>query len=245
MYADPVPRLIMVEGTIGSGKTTTASGIHRFLKGHHIASELFLAGDIHNPADFEHTAWLGTDDWVDLLSRWPTYRTSLEVVSQPARHGWLVPYGALTESLAERLPDGLLAELAARSVYDGIPLDRHRRLLIDRWRVFAQSRQASRIVTILECCFLQNPLMKFVVQLDVTPSVLVEHLSIIAEAPGASPSRRALLGATGHRGHYHAGRPGTFAAMAGSRRSISRRTSLRARFGDQRDGSSERHGREQ
>ena len=182
MHGECSPRLIMVEGIIGSGKTTTASGIHRFLGEHHIASELFLEGDLHHPADYEHTAWLGAADWIHLLSRWPAYRTSLEVVSQPADHGCLVPYAALAESLAEPLPDALFAELASRSVYDGIPLNRHRRLLTDRWRAFAQSRQALRTVTILECCFLQNPLMKFIVQHDAAPSVLVDHLSIVAES---------------------------------------------------------------
>ncbi|MHB1953752.1 MAG: P-loop NTPase family protein [Sulfobacillus sp.] len=37
-------------------------------------------------------------------------------------------------------------------------------------------------MTILECWFLQNPLMKFVVQHDVGPSPLVEHFSGIVEA---------------------------------------------------------------
>ncbi len=79
-----------------------------------------------------------TGDCVHLLSRWPAYRTSLEVVSQPADHGCLVPYGALAESLEESLPDALFAELASRSVvYDGILLNRHRCLLTDRWRAFA------------------------------------------------------------------------------------------------------------
>ena len=75
-----------------------------------------------------------TDDCVHLLSRWPAYRTSLEVVSQPADHGCLVPYGALAESLEESLPDALFAELASRSVvYDGILLNRHRCLLTDAY----------------------------------------------------------------------------------------------------------------
>ena len=48
--------------------------------------------------------------------------------------------------------------------------------------VFAKSRQASPQVTILECCFLQNLLTKFVVQHDAAASALVEHLSGIADA---------------------------------------------------------------
>lgn len=172
----------MVEGTIGSGKTTTATRVHRWLGERHIAAELFLEGDVHHPADYEHTAWLSMDDWVGLITRWPAFRPSLEAVRRPADSGYLVPYGVLEDSSTGRLPDALYAELASRSVYDGTPLDRHRRLLADRWRVFAQSRQTSARVTILECCFLQNPLMKFVVQHDVAPSVLVEHLSGIAEA---------------------------------------------------------------
>jgi hypothetical protein len=172
----------MVEGIIGSGKTTTASGIHRFLDEHGIASEFFLEGDIHHPADYEHTAWLGTDDWAHLLSQWPAYRTSLEAVSQPADGGVLVPYGVLEDSREKPLPDALSAALASRSVYDGTPLDCHRRLLTDHWREFARARQASETVTILECCFLQNPLSKFIVQHAAAPSTLVEHLSVIAEA---------------------------------------------------------------
>lgn len=182
MHATSSPRLIMVEGTIGSGKTTTATRIHRWLGERHIAAEVFLEGNVHHPADYEHTAWLGMDDWVGLLARWPAFRLSLEAVSRAADRGYLVPYGVLEDSCTDPLPDALYAALAERSVYDGTPLDRHRRLVGDRWRAFAQSRQASPQVTILECCFLQNPLMKFVVQHHAAPSALVEHLSGIVEA---------------------------------------------------------------
>ena len=144
-----------------------------------------MRGDIARnsaTAFYEHTAWLSMDDWVGLLTRWPAFRPSLEAVSRPADSGYVVPYGVLKDSSTDPLPDALYAEFASRSVYDGTPLDRHRRLAADRWQAFAQSRQASPQVTILECCFLQNPLMKFVVQHDAAPSALVEHLSGIAEA---------------------------------------------------------------
>lgn len=148
----------------------------------HIAADLFLEGDVHHPTDYEHTAWLSLDDWVGLLARWSAFRSALEALSRPADGGYVVPYGVWEDACPDPVPDALSAEFASRSVYDGTPLDRHRRLLADRWRVFAQSRQASSPVTILECCFLQNPLMKFVVQHDAAPSALVDHLSGIAEA---------------------------------------------------------------
>ncbi len=172
----------MVEGMIGSGKTTTATWIHRFLTERHVAANLFLEGAVDHPADYEHTAWFGSEDWIQLLSRWPDYRTPLEAVSRLADGGHLVSYGTGHHFHGETLPDALLEALAARSVYDGIPLDQHHRLLTDRWREFARVHQESSTIMIFECCFLQNPLMKFVVQHDAAPSALVGHLWAIAEA---------------------------------------------------------------
>lgn len=152
-----MPRLVMVEGTIGSGKTTMASQIHQWLKERHIASDLFLEGDIHHPADFEHTAWLDAGNWTRLLARWPANRAALEAINQPSDGGHLVPYGALEADRQEPLPEALYAELAARSVYDGTPLDRHRHLLRDSWQAFAETRRELEIVTVLECCFYKIP----------------------------------------------------------------------------------------
>ena len=118
---------------MGSGKTTTAIEIHRWLGARHIAAEFFLDGDVHHPADYEHTAWLSRDDRVGLLARWPGFRSALEAMSRPADDGYVVPYGVWEDACPDPVPDALSAEFAARSVYDGTPLDRLRRLLADRY----------------------------------------------------------------------------------------------------------------
>lgn len=179
----PAPRLLMVEGIIGSGKTTTALWLHEFLQNNGIASQLFLEGDLNHPADYEHTAWFDASEWNMLSAAYPEHVATIREMGQPCDSGgYLVEYGKVENALGSRLPAKLYEHFVSKSVYDGTPLEIHQRLVSDRWHHFAQSQLQCEVVTIFECCFLQNPLMKFVVQHDVESAALVGHLAGISEA---------------------------------------------------------------
>lgn len=172
----------MVEGIIGSGKTTTARWLQEFLNTHGIASELFLEGDLNHPADYESTAWIEGTGWDFLLASYPKHAATLQEIGKPDQHGGhLVEYGKMEHAFGDRLPVTLYEDLARKSVYDGTPLGVYQRLLQERWRNFAESYDREDAVIIFECCFLQNPLMKFVVQHDADVAELTAHLGGIAE----------------------------------------------------------------
>lgn len=172
----------MVEGIIGSGKTTTARWLHEFLQTHEIASQLFLEGDLNHPADYEYTAWFDASEWTMLLASYPEHLATIQELRQPCDiGGYLVEYGKAEQLLSDKLPAKLYEYFASKSVYDGTPLEIHQRLVSNRWHHFTQSQLAAEVVTIFECCFLQNPLMKFVVQHGVESAALASHLMGISK----------------------------------------------------------------
>ena len=60
-------RLILVEGIPGSGKTSTATFIQKWLDEHGFANRLYLEGDLDHPADYELVAYFPRAEYQQFL----------------------------------------------------------------------------------------------------------------------------------------------------------------------------------
>ena len=172
-----VSGLVLVEGLPGSGKSTTAAGLARWLEGRGVPAQHFPEGRTDHPADLEQVAVLTTEEVLAFASESP--ETSHALLSAAEHHGdtWLVRH-----ALHPSLPTALVDRLRGHDAYDGpVTPDVHARVLADSWRRFGESAPA-RDVQVWECVLLQNPVCALVARGDQPAEVLARHVAGLVEA---------------------------------------------------------------
>lgn len=151
-----MPKLILVEGLPGSGKTTTAVYVAEWLEKQGMETAVFLEGNLDHPADFESVACLDAPELAALKAQFPEHVDFLERQILIDGNDHFFRYRALQQTIPN-LPHALISALAAYEIYE-LPAEKYRRLLLRRWQHFADSAAAGAVTYIFECCFLQNPL---------------------------------------------------------------------------------------
>jgi len=154
-------KLVVVEGIPGSGKTTTAQFIADWYREHGIIPRLYLEGDWNHPADFESVACLDQAEYAAILARHPACEALLKQQVVVKGHDYFFSYRKLQQEYGQQLPEVLFTELATYEVYE-LPLEKYKRVILERWATFLSGQPASNEVFIFECCCLQNPLTTLV-----------------------------------------------------------------------------------
>lgn len=211
-------KLILLEGIPGSGKSSAGDYLQRFLKKHvedrgH-AVRFWREGSFDHPADFEGVACFNGEKYHDLSARYPEMAALLneQLVIQDDDH--LLWYRKLQHVHPQEIPQSFVDELSGYDVYDGLPLEDYCRLTLQRWRHFQQSVQDTDEITILECCFLQNPLTLMLARHDADPQVAEGHIRQVANIIRRLNPRVIYLSPRSARAaleHVRAERPGEWA----------------------------------
>ncbi len=149
------PKLILVEGIPGSGKSSMARFAAGYLSAQKIETALYLEGDSDHPADYESLACLDPAQFAGLAARFPQQAAWLEAHAQRQGQNRLFSYRRL-DSQPGATPE-LVEALSAFEVYEQ-PASRFSELILARWRAFVQTALQDERIYIFECCFLQNPL---------------------------------------------------------------------------------------
>ncbi len=184
-------KLILIEGIPGSGKTSIAAHLDRFLAERGWATRLYLEGDVYHPADYESVAYFERQAWETFRSRHPEQRALLERYLVWRGEDGFLAYGQLGQRLDERLnerlnerhdlPAAVWEELAARDVYNVPSPDTYRRLALAYWQAFADQAQRGEETFLFECCFLQNPLTVLVGRHNVDGAEAAVHIQAVAD----------------------------------------------------------------
>lgn len=161
-------KLILVEGIPGSGKTTTAGFVARWLAARGIPTALFLEGNSDHPADFESIARLDEREFAALLARFPVQASLLKRAARVDGGDHFFRYRDLQDA-HPHLPDMLFTALASYEIYE-LPAATFQRLLRRRWQQFAATAASGDTTYIFECAFLQNPLTMMLGRHDETPA---------------------------------------------------------------------------
>jgi hypothetical protein len=151
-----VTKLILVEGLPGSGKTTLAGAVATRLQDRGVRAGLYLEGNLDHPADFESVAYLSPQEDAALRERFADEGALLDRHAIRDGNDIFYRYRALRES-EPGMSAGLLSALSQHEVYEQ-PAGTYRRLLLERWRRFAERAREQETVYVFECCLLQNPL---------------------------------------------------------------------------------------
>jgi hypothetical protein len=172
----PGTKLILLEGIPGSGKSSAGAYLESCLETSDVPVRFWHEGDFDNPADFEGVACLNSSQYRNLIARHPDLAGLLEEQLTVQGDDHLIKYRKLQDLYPQRIPSRLIVELSGFDAYDGLPMQDYCRLALQRWQDFKTSAMRSDEITILECCFLQNPLTVLLARHSVDPRLAREHV---------------------------------------------------------------------
>ncbi len=173
-------KLILLEGIPGSGKSSAGAALQNFLESDQIPSHFWREGDFDHPADFEGVACFNQPQFEALLSRHPALVDLLQEHTSVRGDDYLLKYRKLQALHPQKVDRVLMDECSQLDVYDGLPVDEYCRLALERWRDFCHAKRSDE-VTLLECCFLQNPLTVMLARHNADPQAARQHIEKITE----------------------------------------------------------------
>jgi hypothetical protein len=172
-------KLVAVEGIPGSGKTSMAAFVRRWLDDHGIPNRLYCEGDLAHPADFEAVAYFPRADYAEFLERHPGQEQVLTQYSDCIGEDCFLRYGQLAKTQA--VPEALVAESAEHDVYEVADFDTHARLIRERWRHFVDAARRNEATYVFECCVLQNPFTVALIKHNLPQPGALRHVQAILE----------------------------------------------------------------
>lgn len=172
-------KLILVEGIPGGGKTTTADYIHNYLNQNNIPNHLYMEGDLNHPADFESVACLNEEEYNKIKVQFNSNADLLDKHLIKDGEDYFLEYRKLNNQKNINLNQGLFYKLAAYDIYN-LKLNKHSRLLKEKWKRFAQKTQNQDQIYIFECCFLQNPLTTMLAYHNADKDYIVSYIKELA-----------------------------------------------------------------
>jgi hypothetical protein len=177
------PKLILIEGLPGSGKTTTAGLVHELLTEMNLSAKLFLEGDVEHPADYEGVACFNRTELAELWSTHAKYRDLLSERLIQQGDNYFLEYRKIIQELGANFPDELLGAICRNDIYE-LPLDRNRELITGRWKAFAESAYKGSDTYVFDCCFIQNPVTVGMVKYGANMEYVKSYVTGLAEIAG-------------------------------------------------------------
>ncbi|WP_128894898.1 hypothetical protein [Longirhabdus pacifica] len=150
-------KLILIEGLVGFGKSTTAKMVNDILKEMGIQTKLFLEGNLDHPADYDGVSVFSKKEFDELLSFSNEFKDIFMNKVMKKEDMYFLPYRKIENEQNTSFPKPLFDMIFKKDIYE-IPLDQNIELISNRWRAFAETAVHDDHTYIFECCFMQNPL---------------------------------------------------------------------------------------
>lgn len=158
----------------------TAKFIDGLLKEQKIESTLFNEGHFDHPTDYEYAACLEEREYQQVTEMFVDCAKLLEKYTINKQSDRIVSYGKMKTENETEVPNELVDILYQHDIYE-LPLNKYSRLILDRWRDFVANAQHYQKVTVLECCFLQNPITFLLAKHNVDKPEIIGYLKTIAQ----------------------------------------------------------------
>lgn len=158
-------RLYIIEGLPCSGKSTTSKYVADMLEkqGKHV---VFVdEGSGCHPADYEFS----TEELRGLPEE---ERTLLSALGESVKNGIVVPLSELSGALFDKA--------LQHKIYDFLPWEREKPLMLGRWRNFVQNAD-SNTVYVFNCVLLQNPMCETMMRFGFSEKQSAEYIGEIAD----------------------------------------------------------------
>ncbi|MBP5379667.1 MAG: hypothetical protein J6Y64_09025 [Ruminococcus sp.] len=160
-------KLIVIEGLPCSGKSTAAKNIADKL-----GMKYFDEGSGNHPADYEFHAFINREQLSQLRA---DEQTAVASCSEKKGDGFIVPL--------EKFSGELFDKLLHYKIYDFLPWETEKPLMLDKWREFTEKALSSAGSCVFNCVFLQNPMcetmMRFGFDTEASQAYIREIYDII------------------------------------------------------------------
>lgn len=174
------PKLILVEGLPGFGKSRTATLINEILSEMNLANELFLEGNLNHPADFDSVAYVSKSELNLLLLEHSLDFDFFKYVTED-RAGYYIPYQLIKNELGAKFPDKLLNSISKKDIYE-LPFSQNQFHIENKWKNFASNAKHNGKITIFECCFIQNPITIGMIKYNNSKEQVLQYIKSLENA---------------------------------------------------------------
>lgn len=162
-------RLYIVEGMPCCGKSTTARHVADRLKKAGRRTVCVDEGGGDHPADYEFSAYVREEE-IPLFQK--DLQDKIRAWGEPGRGGYILPLGRFGGAELERL--------LPYKIYDGLPWEAERPLMLDKWEAFAREAEQDAVY-VFNCVFLQNPMCETMMRFGLSLNQSLAYISEIAE----------------------------------------------------------------
>jgi hypothetical protein len=173
------PKLVLIEGLPGSGKSTTAQLVHDILAEMNIGAQLFLEGNLDHPADYDGVACFTKCEYDEIWSSLERFGDLLGQYTSNQGDNYFVEYRRLINEHGASIPDEWMNAFVKNDVYE-LPLNQNRALITHRWRQFAESAGNGSDIYIFDCCFIQNPVTMGMIKHDAAKEDIASYINELA-----------------------------------------------------------------
>lgn len=161
-------RLVIVEGLPCSGKSTTSRFVSEVLsESHRVVFVDEGSGD--HPADYEFSAYLSAEELCGFSAE---QQALITAHARQSCSGVVVPLSEFTGELFDRLLE--------HKIYDMLPWEQERPVMLDKWRSFCDSADKDAVY-VFNCVLLQNPMCETMMRFGFSQHQSFQYISEIAE----------------------------------------------------------------
>lgn len=152
-------RLYIVEGLPCSGKSTTANFVAETLHAQYVDE-----GTGNHPADYEFHAYLQE---TELRAFSVDEQQTILAGAERKRNGYIVPLSGVQGEL--------LGKLLPYKIYDFLPWEIEKPLMLDKWAEFVAHADADTVY-VFNCVLLQNPMCETMMRFNFDESVSIQYI---------------------------------------------------------------------
>ncbi len=172
-------KLIFVEGLPSTGKSTTAKAVNEILSRMNYDTELYFEGDQGHPVDYDGVAYFNPDEFKSLKEKHSDKKEVLDDLKDEYFEGIVLPFKkALVEDGID-FGDELFGDIVQKDIYE-LSFERHRELILEKWKEFVAETRKRDKVMIFECCFIQNPMTVTMIRDGRSQEESKEYINAIA-----------------------------------------------------------------
>ncbi|KQY88006.1 hypothetical protein ASD24_26500 [Paenibacillus sp. Root52] len=173
------PKLVLIEGLPGFGKTTTAQLVHDILIDMNINTQLFLEGNLDHPADYDGVACFGEYEYQELLRDHAEFSDLLRTRLMKHGNHYFLEYRKLMNEVGASIPKELIDNIFQYDIYE-LPIDQNRVRIMEKWEQFAKHSLHGTDTYVFDCCFIQNPVTIGMIKHGAANEVVISYVKQLA-----------------------------------------------------------------